>query len=94
MFTDGNGENHFNETQHRQEERAMDMTADTNISATSLATTSTAVAIATTAIDADDAMRAADQFCEGVQDWENEATTWTFSDGSKLVVSGSDWRAV
>ena len=27
---------------------------------------------------------------ESDQDWDNEATTWTFSDWSKIVVSGPD----
>jgi hypothetical protein len=25
------------------------------------------------------------------QDWDNETTTWTFQDGSKLVVQNSDF---
>jgi len=27
---------------------------------------------------------------ESDQDWENESTTWTFEDGSKIVVCGND----
>jgi len=27
------------------------------------------------------------------QDWENEKTTWTFSDGSTIVISGSQITA-
>ena len=27
---------------------------------------------------------------ESDQDWENETTTWTFEDGSQIIVSGSD----
>jgi hypothetical protein len=28
------------------------------------------------------------------QDWDNETTTWTFTDGSQIVVSGSHVTAV
>jgi protein-arginine kinase activator protein McsA len=31
---------------------------------------------------------------EGDQDWENESTTWTFEDGSKIVVCGSSVEIV
>lgn len=58
-----------------------------------LAEVSTAQAIASTAADAADAMSAADGFCDGDQDWQNETTTWKFEDGSKLIVSGSDYHA-
>ena len=36
-----------------------------------------------------DVMERADQMrAESDQDWDNETTTYTFDDGSKLVVSG------
>lgn len=36
-----------------------------------------------------DVMERADQMrAEADQDWDNETTTYTFDDGSKLVVSG------
>jgi len=28
------------------------------------------------------------------QDWDNETTTWTFDDGSKIAVSGSHVTAI
>ena len=31
---------------------------------------------------------------ESDQDWDNEATTWTFSDGSKIMVSGHDAEVI
>ncbi|AUA71599.1 hypothetical protein CWI25_16860 [Pseudomonas aeruginosa] len=45
------------------------------------------------AIDAVDAMNLADECGASDQDWENETTTWEFTDGSKLIVSGSEYRA-
>ena len=42
-------------------------------------------------VDVTDLMTALDASrIESDQDWENEATTWTFADGSKIRVSGPD----
>lgn len=41
--------------------------------------------------DTNDLMTALDNAgVESDQDWENETTTWTFEDGSQIVVSGHD----
>ena len=41
--------------------------------------------------DTNDLMTALDNASvESNQDWENETTTWTFEDGSQIIVSGSD----
>jgi hypothetical protein len=41
--------------------------------------------------DTNDLMTALDNASvESDQDWENETTTWTFEDESKIVICGSD----
>lgn len=41
--------------------------------------------------DTNDIMNALDDAeIESDQDWENETTTWTFDDGSRIIISGDD----
>jgi len=45
--------------------------------------------------DVSDLMTALDAAgVESDQDWENETTTWTFDDGSKISVSGTEVTVV